>query len=94
MAGQDTFKVESERETAETRARSSHYTAVYLRYRTATSAHLQESVALVDAEQDMRAVFRFVIAASQPPIASVGKDILQIDPLQEQRRQQVKRNGA
>jgi hypothetical protein len=84
-------KVEGERATAVTKARSSHYTAVYLRYRTATSSELQESVALVDASQDMAAVFRFVIDASRPPTAGLGdKGTGTIDPAQEGRRRRVR----
>ncbi len=87
-------KATSERETAVTRARSSRYTAVYLRYRTATSEHLQESVALVDSSQDMCAVFRFVIDASRQPTAGPlargdsGRE--RIDPAQERRRKHVR----
>jgi hypothetical protein len=84
-------KAEGERATAVTKARSSHYTAVYLRYRTATSSELQESVALVDASQDMGAVFRFVIDASRPPTAGLGdKGTDKIDPEQEGRRRRVR----
>jgi hypothetical protein len=90
-------KAASERETAVTRARSSRYTAVYLRYRTATSPDLQESVALVDTSQDMAAVFRFVIDASRPPTAgplfasgSGPEGAGRIDPAQERRRRHVR----
>ncbi len=89
-------KAAGERETAVTRARGSHYTAVYLRYRTATSPHLQESMALVDSAEDMAAVFRFVIDASRAPTAGpllpsdLGPDSGRIDPAQEQRRRHVR----
>ncbi len=68
-------RAEGESATAVTRARSLHYTAVYLRYHTATSSDLQESVALVDASQDMGTVFRFVIDASRPPDCLFGLQV-------------------
>jgi hypothetical protein len=87
-------KATSERETVVTRARSSRYTVVYLRYRTATSEYLQESMALIDPSQDMRAIFRFVIDASRPPTAGpLGRGDSgpnRIDPAQERRRKQVR----